>query len=252
MGKQLDRFYSAFMNPGLISYIQKQDLDIQWIIEAGCHDGSDTKKFLSDHRFRRIFAFEPDPVAFEAATANLIDSIERVTLKNLVLMNKSGAVKALPLNGEFGTGSTIFTQIGESSISVEKIGAEKVSRLDDEIPRQLGSGALWLDVEGSAHLVLQGALRVLEQVEIAQIEIDMHAQSINRLRNYRVILRIMKDSGFKLIAAPLHPGYFGDALFIKPHNLDFIQKMKSRLLGVVFVGLHSAIYPLLGKPKSIS
>jgi FkbM family methyltransferase len=252
MGEQLDRFYSAFMNPGLLTYIQKKDLDIQWIIEAGCHDGSDTLQFLTDRRFKRVFAFEPDPVAFEAATANLVNFFERVTLKNLVLMNKAGAVNVLPLNGEFGTGSTIFSQISESTNSLQRLGAEKVSRLDDEISTQHGRGALWLDVEGSAHLVLQGALRVLEQVEIAQIEIDMHAQSANRLRNYRAILQIMKDSGFKLIAAPLHPGYFGDALFVKKHNLNFIQKMKSLLLSVVFVGLHSAIYPLLGKPQSFS
>jgi FkbM family methyltransferase len=187
MGKQLNSFYSTFMNPGLITYLQSNDLDIEWIIEAGCHDGADTKQFLADQRFKQIFAFEPDPIAFKAAKRQLKDSLDRVTLRNIVLMDKPGAVRALPLNGEFGTGSTIFSQLKNITNSSEPINTIMASRLDDEIPSVAGGGALWLDVEGSAHRVLSGGTRILKQVMVAQIEIDMHAQSIYRNKNYRTV-----------------------------------------------------------------
>ena len=245
----MNKPYASCMNPGLVSYIQNQDLDIDWLIEAGCHDGSDTQVFLSDQRFKHIFAFEPDPVAFEAAKTNLAGAFDRVTFKKIALMDISGSLKAIPLNGQFGTGSTIFTQATELTNSFLTIVAENVSCLDDEIPQLSGNGALWLDVEGTAHHVLRGGARVLAQVHIAQIELDMHTQSLNRLENYREILRVMTNAGFRLIAAPIQPGFFGDALFIKSENLKLNQKMKSCLLYYVFVALHSFIYPLLGKPK---
>ncbi len=250
MGKQLNSFYRTFMNPGLIAYLQSNDLDIEWIIEAGCHDGADTKEFLAHQRFKQIFAFEPDPVAFKVAKMQLKDYLDRVTLRNVVLMDKPGAVRALPLNGEFGTGSTIFSQLKNMTNPSEPITTVMASRLDDEIPSVTGGGALWLDVEGSAHLVLCGGTTILKQVRVAQIEIDMHAQSIYRNKNYRTVLKIMSRSHFCLIAAPLNPGFFGDALFVKAEFLSLTQKTKSLLLHFMFITLHSGIYPLLGKPKS--
>lgn len=245
------RIYTSVSNPGLVSYIQNKDLNTEYVIEAGCHDASDTIKFLSDKRFKKIFAFEPDPVAFHLASRNLSGLLDRVVLKQLVLMDKSGPVLAQSLHGEFGTGSTIYTPVAASSKSKGTINPIGVSRLDDEIPKQGGSGALWLDVEGAALLVLQGASRVLKQIIVAQIEIDMHGQSGQRLSNYRGIIRLMRAQGFNLVAAPIHPGYFGDALFVKSEFQNIPERIRSFFLQFTFISLHSVIYPLLGKPKNL-
>ena len=257
VGKYLNKFYGLVSNPGLLHYVSSNDLDISWLIEAGCHDGTDTLRFLSDQRFKKIFAFEPDPVSFELASQNLADHGDRVTLQKIALMDKQISVKAHPSEGLFGSGSTIFVPV---------LGAEKkhfsdsnhapennitVSYLDKEIPKLRGEGALWLDVEGSAVPVLQGASRVLKQIAIAQIEIDMHTQSKERLKNYRAILNLMKAEGFSLIAAPLHPGYFGDALFIKLKQRSVPLRAKSLLLFYTTIILHSMIYPLLNRPERI-
>jgi len=251
VGELLNGIYASVSNPGLISYIQSKDLNTEYVIEAGCHDGSDTIKFLSGKRFKKIFAFEPDSVAFNLATKNLSGYLDRVVLKQLILMDKSGQVLAHPLHGEFGSGSTIFTPVAAFSKSKGTINPIGVSCLDDEVPNQGGSGALWLDVEGAALLVLQGASRVLKQIIVAQIEIDMHIQSGQRLSNYRGIVRLMKAQGFNLVAAPIHPGYFGDALFVKLEFQNIPDRIRSFFLQFTFIALHSVIYPLLRKPKNL-
>ena len=53
------------------------------VIEADCDDDADTLKFLSDQWFKQIFAFEPDPIAFEQARSILGSSYYRVTLKKV-------------------------------------------------------------------------------------------------------------------------------------------------------------------------
>jgi hypothetical protein len=153
------------------------------------------------------------------------------------------------LEGLFGTGSTIFIQ---TSASENKFAAKNeivVSSLDEQIPKQKGQGALWLDVEGSAVPVLQGASRILKQITIAQIEIDMHTQSKERIQNYRAVLDLMNAEGFFLVAAPLHPGYFGDVLFVKLKKRNILLRAKSLLLFFAMITLHSVIYPLLNKPE---
>jgi FkbM family methyltransferase len=251
MGKCLDKIYRFVSNPDLLNYIIRNDLDISWIIEAGCHDGTDTLRFLSHHRVKRIFAFEPDPVSFKLASKNLAGHQDRVNLKNIALMDKPVLLTAHPLEGLFGTGSTIFIQTMASEKKFPVKNRIVVSSLDEQIPKQGGQGALWLDVEGSAVPVLQGASRILKQITIAQIEIDMHTQSKERIENYRAVLNLMNAEGFFLVAAPLHPGYFGDALFIKLKKRNILLRSKSLLLFYAMIMLHSVIYPLLNKPEKV-
>jgi FkbM family methyltransferase len=251
MGKYLNKIYNLVSNPDLLHYINGNDLDISWLIEAGCHDGTDTLRFLSDQRFRKIFAFEPDPVSFELASKNLADHRNRVILQKIALMDKPVPVKAHPLEGLFGTGSTIFIPTLGSEVKHSTENNIVVSCLDEKIPKLGGEGALWLDVEGSAVPVLQGASRILKQITIAQIEIDMHTQSKERLKNYRTVFNLMKAEGFSLVAAPLHPGYFGDALFIKLRRRSVSLRAKSSLLFFTMIILHSLIYPLLSKPERV-
>ena len=251
MGKCLDEIYNLFSNPGFLNYINSNHLDTSWLIEAGCHDGTDTLKFLADQRFRRIFAFEPDPESFELASQNLVDHRDRVSLQQIALMHYPVSIKAHPWEGRFGTGSTIFEPILDLENSCTKDGNLMASCLDEIIPNLEGKGALWLDVEGSALLVLQGASRVLDQIIIAQIEIDMHNQSKERQGNYLAILKLMKEHRFSLVAAPIHPGYFGDALFVKNELEGVLMKIRSYLLYSTMKILHSFVYPLLRKPKKI-
>jgi FkbM family methyltransferase len=237
-------------NPGLLEYIQSRNIDVEFLIEAGCHDGTDTLKFVSDRRFKKIYAFEPDSEAFELARLRLANFLDIVTLKSVVLMDQAREVIAHPLDGNFGTGSTIFNSFLESS-DQDTSRVMFAMPMDEVIPRDLsGKGALWLDVEGAGLLVLRGSRRILRQIAIAQIEVEMHNQSTKRLKNYLGIVRLMKDNDFYLVGAPLHPGYFGDVLFLSKGEVGFFIRLKSYCLQVLFITLHAFIYPMLRKPRN--
>ena len=90
MGKKFNKFYNAFSNPGLLAVAQKRLIDYQWVIEAGCHDGTDTLKFLEMPNVVKIYAFEPDEIAANKAEAKFKSHGERVKLHRLALMDRPG------------------------------------------------------------------------------------------------------------------------------------------------------------------
>ena len=61
--------------------------------------------------------------------------------------------------------------------------------------------------------------------------------------------RILSKSEFSLIYAPLHPGFFGDAIYVKAEFLSTYEKFRSHTLNVAYLLLHMTIYPALGKPR---
>jgi hypothetical protein len=108
---------------------------------------------------------------------------------------------------------------------------------------------MWLDVEGAAARVLAGSSRVLSSVSLIQVEVELH-NSKNRKADLSKVNRILNRSKFSLIYAPLHPGFFGDAIYIKTEYLSLVEKIRSRSLNATYALLHLVIYPALGKPRS--
>ena len=52
-----------------------------------------------------------------------------------------------------------------------------------------------------------------------------------------------------LYAAPLHPGYFGDVIYLKEGELSLSEKVKARALTFAMHILHYKVYSLLKKPN---
>ena len=243
MGRLSDRIYRHFENPGLLSVVHDLKLEFSWVIEAGCHDGRDTLKFASLPNVTEIFAFEPDSVAMTQARKRLSGHKDLVHFSNLALMDKPGFVSIHDHHGELGTGNTIFKFSRDSSID-----ALKCSTLDLEIPYPKDGGLLWLDVEGSPHLVLEGATTVMQKVVIAQIEVDLHSTSELRQSNFKYVHEIMDKLGFALVFAPLHPGFFGDVIYIRKSQLSFFWTVRCAFLTLTYLALHKSLFPLLKKP----
>lgn len=107
MGHLLNRIYSKYSNPGLILVAHQRKLDFEWIIEAGCHDGTDTLKFLELPNVRTIYAFEPDTVAADKAEDKFQSWGKRVELRRLALMDQPGFIELTSPTGRFGDGNSI-------------------------------------------------------------------------------------------------------------------------------------------------
>jgi FkbM family methyltransferase len=240
VGKLLNRIYRYFESPGVLAVVGDLGLHFSWVIEAGCHDGIDTLKFASLPNVTEIFAFEPDEVAMAEAQKRLSGHKDLVQFSNLALMDKPGFVSIHDHHGELGTGNTIFKFSRDSSVD-----ALKCSTIDLEILNPKDGGLLWLDVEGSPHLVLKGATTAMQKVVIAQIEVDLHSTSELRQANFNFVHKTMNKLGFALVFAPLHPGFFGDVIYIRKSKLSLLRRIKSALLTPTYIVLHKSLYPLL-------
>jgi FkbM family methyltransferase len=220
---------------------------VSWGIEAGCHDGSDSLLLLENLNLKKLYAFEPDPTARAKAEALLFPKYTGVVeLSPKGLSSMAGPAK-LEDNGAPGGGISQVVQLLEANSPEQQI---ELIRLDDERGFPNSGGLLWLDVEGHATDVLKGAQKTLLAVTIAKIEVQLHDMGLGRTQDAFQVVRILKAAGLIPIYAPVHPGYFGDIIFVRQSHLQFSSILKSKLLFLLFSSLHLYIYPLLRKPRS--
>ena len=249
MGNRLNKFYRLWENPGLLSAASRYKLQFNWVVEAGCHDGSDTLKFLDLENVLKVYAFEPDVIAADKAELKFKAFGDRVVFNRFALMDKRGYIQLSSSTGNFGDGTT---SIGEYFANNQDtvFGRTPIpcTTLDDELPDLNDSGLIWLDVEGSAAKVLRGAAKVLDRVEMIQVEVDLH-DSIHRKSNFVEVDKILTKREFAIVYGPIHPGFFGDAVYIKKSKLSLSETVRSQFLNFLMQATHRIIYPLLGKPK---
>jgi FkbM family methyltransferase len=249
MGKILNKIYAKWENPGLLLIARQRELHFSWIIEAGCHDGSDTLKFLQLRNVLKVYAFEPDAVAAKKAEDKFRAFGDRVVFSRLALMDKPGFIQISSPTGNFGDGTTSIAKHYIHNPSTDsEVNLLLCTTLDIELANLSDSGLIWLDVEGSAAKVLEGASKVLERVNLIQVEVNLH-NSIHRKSNFVEVDRILTREKFAIIYGPIHPGFFGDALYIKKSELSKVERVRSRFLGLLMHATHRIIYPLLRKPK---
>jgi FkbM family methyltransferase len=249
--KLLERMYTRLASPGLVEIIRSHSLSISWIVEAGCHNGSDSLNLLKINDEVVIHAFEPDSVAFDSAMKNVSSS--RFKLSQFALMDRDGMARIIPLNSTFGTGSSIvkFGEPGEFE-NVDRTDLIQCRRLDGlDISSSQGRGAFWIDVEGAEIELVKGAIETLKKVDVIQIEVVLHDMSSTRRATWRQLNQMIRGSGFELCYAPVHPGYFGDCIYVRTSCLSFHSKLKAIYLNFIMTILHCWVYPILRKPLTI-
>ena len=231
----------------LHEFTKKRGIHVSWIVEAGCHDASDIETLATLFKPDAIYAFEPDPIAFEIAKnriSSLVSQGHAIKLSNLALMSFNGD-GGLAFVGHPGGGST---QIRDTAVGSEE-NPVQIGKFDDlEIP-ETSSGLLWLDVEGNAISALQGMQESLSKFKIAKIEVEFHDMSLSRIQNFQEVISLMKRSNFKVVKSDIRPGFFGDLLFVTGDQLNFMDSLKSALVTWSTYFLHGFLYPTLKKPK---
>lgn len=239
--KILNLYYNFIGNSDVIKYLSSRDINISWVVEAGCHDGEDTLRISRSLTPSRIIAFEPDEHAriraSQAYAANNLD----VELHDFGLSDQNSKLFLNFLNGEEGTGSTYLADTGSSSVEVR--------RLNDLNLNLSYGGMLWLDVEGHAVQALRGASDCLDKLAVAKVEIQMHKMSDVRIADYFEVNKIMLSHGLIPVRVPIYPGFFGDVIYVNMKELKFVDRLWSTALILQMKVLHGFVYPLLGKPE---
>jgi FkbM family methyltransferase len=249
MGRILNNVYAGWASPGLLQIAKQYKLEFSWIIEAGCHDGTDTLKFFELPNVSKVYAFEPDIVAANKAQEKFQNHIDRVSLSQFALLDKAGFIQLSSPTGNFGDGTTLIEKFIEKlTPEASTLNLIPCTTLDIELSGISGRGLIWLDVEGSADKVLAGATKVLKNVDLIQVEVDLH-DSTYRRGNFFKVNKILRERDFAIIYGPVHPGYFGDALYIRKSILSFRGKLRYLTLDFLMYSTHKLIYPLLGMPR---
>lgn len=255
MGKFLNSIYRKYENPGFRKYLSLLNLKPSCVIEAGCHDATDTIKINQYLEPKFYLAFEPDTQAFLKAKKTIENIAPNICLFSTGLGRENSEVNFFtntdnPGDGTSGINLQVSSDNGlyvESSIEIQTLDSffkSCESRFEDEDHRNV---FLWLDVEGFEHDVLLGATKTLEKVCIAQIEVNMH-NSI-RLATSQKVDQLMKKNGFLILYAPLQPGYFGDVVYAhKSVIMSHAVRIKASILRIFFTLLHCFVYPILNKP----
>jgi len=132
------RYYNYFGNLDVVSVAKKRQISIDWILEAGCHDGSDSVTLVKEFNPVRHLAFEPD----ETARAKALQRFESTGTNRIEMypfgLSNQNSMRFLKYEAEGeGSGSTHFADEGDDVIAV-KVFDELVTVEED-------SGLLWLD-----------------------------------------------------------------------------------------------------------
>ena len=56
----LDKYYQYSLGPDILVLVEQLNLKLDFVIEAGCHDGTDTERFIKHLKGAKNYAFEPD------------------------------------------------------------------------------------------------------------------------------------------------------------------------------------------------
>ena len=242
MRKLFDSYYAIFENLNVFEIAEKREIEVNCIIEAGCHDGTDTVLLQNCFKPKTYLAFEPDTTARLKATALLAQhQMHSIQVLDFGLSDKdsSGYLK-YEAEGA-GSGSSHFGDIGEEFVSVRAF--------DKHFDIGNHNALLWLDVEGHTSQVLSGMKNALDNVVLARIEVQLHTRSPNFKQDYEHVIQLMKKASLIPIYGPIYPGYFGDLLFIKSTEASILDQIRSRVLKIHLFLLHQVIYPTLGKPE---
>jgi FkbM family methyltransferase len=238
-------YYSFFGDLDVVQIAKRHKIDVTWILEAGCHDGSDSIELFEQLKPTRYLAFEPDKVArLKAEKSFKVNQLSAIELYPVGLSNEN-SVKFLKYEAEGeGSGSTHFSDKGTDQV--------KICRFDECFTVNESLGLLWLDVEGHAIQALEGMTDALRKIVIARIEIQLHTRNEDFEQDFIGVIHLMKQASLVPIFGPIYPGYFGDIIFLRAEFFTWKDKIRSKLLLFHLKTLHLYIYPKLNKPSPIT
>lgn len=239
--KLLNRYYNWVGNADIFNLIRRNGIQIDWVIEAGCHNGSDTLILAEKLNPRKLVAFEPDAKIRKVAEELFHHRKLIVDLYEYALSDVASIQYLNFMDGIEGSGSTFVAETGSTPVPAIALDSLNLN-LD-------GAGLLWLDVEGHAVQALDGGFSTLQGLRVAKIEVQMHEMHLARRADLFEVIKRMKSLRLAPVRAPLHPGFFGDVLFIHRSGLKSQQKIWSSILTTQLFVLHTPIYPMLNKPS---
>lgn len=132
----------------------KYDFSSLLAIDAGANIGNHTLFFKQ--YFKKVFAFEPNPITFKLLEVNTFFHNKEITVFNLGLSDKEESINLSVLEGNIGGSSAVTDYKGRI---YQKINVVKIDDFLD--PSKHKIGLIKIDVEGMEFNVLRGAENII-------------------------------------------------------------------------------------------
>lgn len=215
--------YESSLSP--VRYDWLKNKNIKTIIDVGACDGDFIRKFKPIFSESEIFSFEPNPEAFRKLSDYFFHD-KKIKTFNIALSNIKSEIDFYVSEN---AGSSSMLEMGEThKINLPYSATNKKIRVKCDLLDNIFSSVelippvmLKLDVQGAEKLVLEGAIKTLERVDIIYTEInfqELYKNSVLATELFSYLTQFnFKLIGIENLHQSLIDGSFmhADAIFIK-------------------------------------
>ena len=198
-------------------------MGIDTVCDVGSMDGAEALRFRAAARSARIHAFEPNPANLALMQANSALLANDINIMPLAVTNYDGDAQfyVTPAGyypGESWRGmSSLYRRFDRPELLTSV--AVRTARLDTVLARELSPHrrvALWIDVEGKAHEVIEGAAAVMRHVWLLHVEVETAPCIAAEQSFYPQVKAQLRLAGFTELATDADPGQVQfNALFVR-------------------------------------
>lgn len=185
------------------------------VIDIGSRDATESKRFKRICPSAAVLAIEPHPTLYAQMLADKEVKALEVELINFALSNQRGTLKFYINDPKALNGSLRKTDATAAEVDVE------VERLDTVLDGRAGNPVfLWIDAEGLAWEVLDGAEKTLDRVVCIHLEYETEVLFEGQ-RTLADVEALLVRRGFRRWAdSYCREVSQGNALFLRPSKLQ--------------------------------
>lgn len=203
------------------SLFKKYCPNIRTILEAGCHNGSDTIDFSNKFPSSKIYGFEPVPYLFNRLSEKVKD-IDNIKIFNIGLYNYNGIGDFYVCSGRADASSSALPPkehlVKHPDILFENKDIIKVQYLTiDEWARQNNIeyiDLMWLDMQGAERQTLEASPNILSKVQVIHSEVSM-VETYSGVCLYKDYKLWMESKGFYVAHEDMKYNDMNDVLFVR-------------------------------------
>lgn len=149
------------------------------VLDIGSMDGSDSKRFRKLLPRADIVAFEGNPYNHRAMLEDPEIARKRIRVVNSLVSDSEGphsffVQRPVADEGHFNRGTSSLIRRDEAGLTTEEVRLDAV-RIDSFLVRDYPTSsrvALWIDVEGHAHSVIEGMSGAPDRVKLIHVEVE--------------------------------------------------------------------------------
>ena len=182
-------------------------LDIDVVCDVGSKDGADALRFRRALPAAQVIAFEANPRNFELMRVDAMLAGNSIRTESFAVTDHDGTADFFivradrPIDHARRGMSSLYRRA--ESAELERIVQVTTVRLDTYLGREAPAAtrcALWIDAEGKAFEVIDGARALFGRIQLLHVEVETRPLIGAAQRTYTDVRRLLEDAGFVELA----------------------------------------------------